>query len=237
MALLPVRSRFEIESHGAEFGFAVRGQVSGCGRWPGERDVDEFAATDFARGLDAQRVLAGGEARERRFRVVEGKAMLAGRARRTADAVDRKGLLATAAPPPLAQVGQPLAALLLLARLVVLGRRLLVPDRKIRGDLVVGPLDPDRDVGTMVFRHVQARHLDRKIERRRERRRGNKTQQAQDHGTHAQPRQWMNNNTVSSGITSPRPTIGQVIARWRPCRYSRNRPVIVNTTHATANRS
>src|SRR5688572_5236063 len=101
--------------------------------------------------------------------------MRAGRARRARHTVDRHRAAATAAPPPLAQVGQPLgaafaaafataigagsAALALLVR-TRFGALLLVPHRKVRRDAAVGAFDPYRDIWTVVLRDVDPRDLD-----------------------------------------------------------------------------
>src|SRR5690606_15546916 len=74
-------------------------------------------------------------------------------------------LVASAAAPPLAQVREPLGARLHLARLRVLGRLLLVPDREVRGDAAILALDPCRDVGTVVLGDIDARNRQGHIER------------------------------------------------------------------------
>jgi hypothetical protein len=75
--------------------------------------------------------------------------MLAHRAGRAGQAIGGHLEVAAAASPPLAQVRQPLGVI----------TAQLVPDREIGGDGLVCVLDPDGDVGTVVFGHGQLRDL------------------------------------------------------------------------------
>src|SRR5690606_3039761 len=147
-------SGIEVRAQRAEFGLALRLEVLRGLRRPVERQAQHFATADFTRGFHHQRVAAGRKIAQRRLALLETQAMLAGRARRAAHAVDREAPVAPAAAPPLAQVGQPLAARFALAGFGILAVLELVPDREIGGDAAVGALDPDRHVRAVVFGHV-----------------------------------------------------------------------------------
>src|SRR5690606_15796471 len=84
---------------------------------------------------------------------LEDDAMLAHRACRAGDSVDRHRQLTAAAAPPLTQVLQPLRAVFFL-------RIGLIPDGQVRSDALIGILDPDRDIRTVIFGNVDSRNLD-----------------------------------------------------------------------------
>src|SRR5688500_13901059 len=231
--------RIEVEAQRAEFALALRVEVLRRLRRPVERDRQHFAAAELARGSDDELVTSRGEIAERRPAALEVQPVLTGRTRRAADAVDRQGLLAAAAAPPLAQVGEPLGARFHLARLRILGRLLLVPHREVRGDAAILAFDPRGDIWAVVLRDVHARDRHGDVERSRRRGGSDGAEQGGGSGsdTHALPRQWINNSAISSGSSTPRPTIGQVEGRCRACICSRNGPLSENTSAATANRS
>src|SRR5690606_31568067 len=117
---------------------ALHLRVHRPGRRPAEVEGEQLAAADFAHGLDHEAVVAGGQAGQRRLRIGHADAVLAGRFGGAADAIHRELLAAAAAPPPLAQVLQPLGAVL--AALA----GLLVPVGDVADDLALGRFDPDR---------------------------------------------------------------------------------------------
>src|SRR5690606_13871165 len=145
---------------GAELGLALRlARLRRDGR-PGEGDLQQLAAADFAHRLYHQRVVAGGELLQSRVGAVELQRVLAGRARGSGDAGDRQVERAPGAAPPLAQVGVRPGAVDLL------GVVRLVPDGEVGDRLVARALDPDRDVGTVVFGDPHLRDLDVDLELR-----------------------------------------------------------------------
>src|SRR5688572_18628538 len=140
-------SRIERQRHGAEL-FAAAGRLTpGSLDGPLERNAHRFAPTDFAHGLHDHGVLTGLEIRERRSRRVELQQVLTDRAGRAGQAVDGNLQITAAATPPLAQIRQPLGVI----------ATHLVPDREVGRDVLIGALDPDRDVRAMVFGYRQLR--------------------------------------------------------------------------------
>src|ERR1700754_606696 len=226
-----LRSGIEVEVDLAKFFAALRGQVRRCFRRPLERNALGFAPTHFARRLDDQFVTTGRERAQRGLAVTEAQLVLSGGTRRSRDTIDRHRLLASAAPPPLAHVLQPLRALAI---------RLLhvVPDREIGRDAVVFALDPHGDVRSMVFGDLERGDLHGEVHVSGEdRRHRHEAERERQEATHGRFRQWMNRSARTTGNTKPSATIGQVMPRWPACILSRSSPVSAKTTQASAKTS
>ena len=118
--------------------------------------AEQFAAPDFARGFDDQRVVAPSERTDRTFSGCESHLLIARCAGRAGDAVCGEAHRAARGAPPLADIAEPFGpfAFCLVD---------IIPDRQRAGRSAF-PFKPDRDVGAVIFGDGEAGDGDAEVE-------------------------------------------------------------------------
>ena len=101
-----------LQRHFAELVSTVHGVAHGVGHRPVERQLDDFATADFAHRFDDEPVVARLQRTHGRMIGSECPLVRLRRRGRAGHRIGRPVLVAADSPPPLTQVGQPLASVL-----------------------------------------------------------------------------------------------------------------------------